>query len=354
MMIRLLTVALLLVNLVTPAFADEGAFSPDVPWTGTWTVVWRDGSANFILTQTGNTVRGDVSGYDRKIVAVARHYPAPKSGLGGAAEYLEGEWRGPLLHSKFVLTLARDGMTFTGFQYGHDWITGSRQIANADTEKLNLSSPQDALQEFVDFGNEWQAGKPAMDSVGRKTLDFDPAKPTDLDSTRYFRRLFNIVSQTTFNISDMSDIDVATGHVDMILHQAGTAATMKLTLRRKPDGLWYVVYPSNDTLEAYEQALFARSGGRPPSGDAYRQLRTPRDTMRAFLDAMEQWNRSGREQVAKMLDLSEVAEANRPDIADLVAQYIKRSLNKVGPVMLQSIPDNGAAQSAHVVFNHPA
>src|SRR5208283_5395295 len=115
---------------------------------------------------------------------------------------------------------------------------------------------------------------------------------TPKEQVEEFRRLFRLVSQTTFRIDDVPD-QAAGDQFDITLSQAGTGERLTLTFFRK-DSNWFVLYPNETALVAAEAALYKRSGGKPPAEGSYRELRNPRDTMRAFLEAMDAWERGGR------------------------------------------------------------
>jgi small-conductance mechanosensitive channel len=129
---------------------------------------------------------------------------------------------------------------------------------------------------------------------------------------------------------------------------------MTLTMTRDDKGDWRIRMPSEAELDADRRALLAGRGGRMPAADAYRRLQNPRDTMRAFLEGMTDWNGPGRALALSTLDLSGIPEVLRDPQGALAAQYLRRVLNRIGLVGLQSIPDDGAERSPYVHFSHPA
>src|SRR5262249_34896474 len=116
----------------------------------------------------------------------------------------------------------------------------------------------------------------------------------------------------------------------------------------------WIILPAAADMEQYRKALLARSSGRPPPPDAYKQLGNPRDTMRAFLSSFSSWDTGGREQALSTLDQSQIPAATRDQDGELVTQYLARVLDKIGVVTLQEIPDDPASRATYIYFDHPA
>ena len=330
-------------DLWRPALAG----GPD--WSGVWVVRWPNGSGVLTLKQDGDQVTGEMPSYDWKATGVAKRRKAP---FGEDAQILTGTLADGT-RNDFTLTLSRKGDTFAGFLGSGAWLAGARADPSALRERANLATPRERSASFVAFGNAWMAGRTGSGRAGRGRRRADNEKDlTPAQQVEEFRRLFQLVAQTTFEIDDVPE--AAPGRpVRRDADPGRDRRRMKLTFFRQ-DGKWLIRYPGEAPIAAAEAALFKRSGGRPPASDAYHAQRNPRDTMRAYLEAMDAWTSGGREQVAAMLDLSNVPEASRQDEAALAAQYIKRDLVKLVPVELEAIPDDGAALEPYVHFQHPA
>jgi hypothetical protein len=232
---------------------------------------------------------------------------------------------------------------------------GERGLRNdlQNFRDVETSTPRKTFFNFIKYGNAWASGEASADGEGESLVLMPNEDQTpQLQQVLSFRRLFRLVSQTTFNVNDVPD-EAPGDTLTVTLSQAGTGAKLPLTLVRK-DGNWLIQDPSEAELTADESALYKRSGGRPPPDDAFRQLRNPRDTMRAFLEALDHWNQGGREHVERMLDLCDVPESSRTEEADLAAQYIRRDLQKLGLVQLLAIPDDETSHEPYSYFRHPA
>jgi hypothetical protein len=234
----------------------------------------------------------------------------------------------------------------------YQWVSGGLRNDLQNFRDVETSTPRKTFFNFIKYGNAWASGEAGADGQG-ESLVLMPNEDQMPQSQQVlsFRRLFRLVSQATFNVNDAPD-EAPGDTLAMTLTQAGTGAKLPLTFVRK-DGNWLIQYPSEAELTADESALYKRSGGRSPPDDAFRQLRDPRDTMRAFLE-MDHWNQGGREHVERMLDLSDVPESSRAEEADLAAQYIRRDLQKLGLVQLLAIPDDETSRDPYVYFRHPA
>jgi small-conductance mechanosensitive channel len=138
--------------------------------------------------------------------------------------------------------------------------------------------------------------------------------------------------------------------ITLTLPQSGSDAVLILTMRRGGDGAWRLAMPTETDLAAARKALLVRSQGHAPAADAFRRLHSPRDTMRAFLAGMSNWDTGGRDLALSTLDLRNVPEIIQQREGIRAARYLRRALEHIGMTGLQSIPDDGTGREPYVHF----
>jgi small-conductance mechanosensitive channel len=330
-----LLLALLLVS-VTTARADG-------PWAGTWDTRWRDGGARMELKQDGDHVVGEYPLYGGRIEGTA------------SGDRLNGHWTEGKATGAFVFVLDRKGNSFAGRYDTGEWWTGARTDKPDPTPRPNLTNPRATMQSFTVASNLARAGLPDARGTAAEAIDFGPdaaslSRAERLDQTI---ALFDLVDLTTFRIWSIPS--EATGDTLTVqLPQSGTDVTMPLTFVRDTAGTWHIRMPSPAEMAAARHALLAAFGGKPPATDAYRRLASPRDTMRAFIEGTAGWNGNGRALAMSTLDLSGIPEVLRTVNGELAAQYLRRVVDRIGLIGLQSIPNYVPDRQAYVHFLHPA
>ncbi|MBS7792792.1 mechanosensitive ion channel family protein [Roseococcus sp. SDR] len=313
------------------------------PWTGEWITSWRDDGDHLILRQEGNRVTGSYPLYGGRIEAVAE------------GRTLEGSWTQGRESGRFVFVMDRDGNSFTGRYDEGEWWTGARTQAAPAATGLNQATPRDAFRQFVVSSNLARSGRTDAWALAIGAVDF-----SGLDSglgrqehLRLTQELFALVDLTTFRISAIPQVTDET-ELPVTLVQSGSDVRLALTLIRGEDGLWRLRMPDAAARDAARRHLLAATGGRFPPADAYRQMRNPRDTMRSFLEGMADWQGDGRALALSALDLSSVPEVLREGEGAMAAQFLRRALNHIGLVGLQSIPNDGTDRAPYIHFSHPA
>ncbi len=322
--------------LIWPALAHEAM------WTGTWDTRWPDGSARIELRQHGADVEGTYRLYDGRIVAKA------------TGDRLEGEWIEGERHGRFVFVMGVFRQGFSGrFDQG-EWWTGVRANPNAILPEIRDRSAKDALRSFVLASNWAAAGYPdtMADAVG--LIEFGSGALDARQRLAHAKALFDAVNLTTFRVWSLSDPASDAQSITWSLPQAGTDVRLQLTLVRRPNGTWRITMPPEDELAASYRDLLKRYGNRPPAVDAMYALRTPRDTMRSFVDAMQHWDTGGSQRVIDTMDLSQIGSGYRVDQALLQAQYMMQVINRVGAWQWQEIPDDPNSRDPYVFFDHAA
>lgn len=311
-------------------------------WAGTWLTRWRGGGATLELEERGD---GRVTG----------RYPLYEGAVDGRGEgdRLAGTWTEPTGGGEFTFLLAPDGASFMGRFANGEWWTGRRADAaalRASAHAVDLSSPRGALQTFTVAANRYRAGDYDAIGAGLEALDFG-ADGWGLRTGERLERataLFRVLDQLTFRVWD------APGPVPAVtLRQAGTGLAFEVPFRNSPDG-WHILVPPQPELDARLKELLARRGGAVPGPQDHLRLGDPRATMRAFLEGLPRWDEGGREQVLSAMDLSRVGERIRDVEGELLAQYLKQVLDRIGYVIWQEIPDDPARRAPYVHFEHPA
>jgi MscS family membrane protein len=336
---RILPLLVLLVCIGRPAFADG-------PWSGYWATAWREGGARLQLDQQGDRVTGTYPLYGGRIEGTVQ------------GQRLEGTWSEGEHSGRFLFVLGRSGSSFNGRFDTGEWWTGARVAAPTAQPDFDRHSPREVFRRFVIDSNIARADRPDAWGNALQNVYFGAADGTTSlsEKLRRVRELFAVIDLTTFSIWSMPDQPphgAASDALQLRLGQSGTDAALTLTLVRSEDGNWRILMPGLDELAADRRALLAGRGGQLPAVDAFTGLQNPRDTMRSFLEGMADWQGDGRALALSTLDLSAIPEVLRDPQGGLIAQYLRRVLDQVGLVGLQSIPDGGAARSPYIHFSHP-
>ncbi len=312
------------------------------PWTGDWITSWRDDGDHLVLQQEGDRVTGSYPLYGGRIEAVAE------------GRTLQGSWTQGNESGRFLFVMDRDGASFTGRYDEGEWWTGSRTNGPPASTGLNQSTPRDAFRQFTVGANLARGGRSDAWALAISAVDFSglAAGLGRLEHLRLVQELFALMDLTTFRISA---IPRATGaaSVPVELDQAGSDVQLRLNLLRGEDGLWRLAMPDAAARDAARRQLLVLKGGRFPPADAYRQMRNPRDAMRSFLEGMADWQGGGRALALAALDLSAVPEVLREGEGAMVAQFLRRALDHIGLIGLQSIPNDGADRAPYIHFSHP-
>lgn len=319
------------------------AAAAEGPWSGEWITDWRDDGDHLVLRQEGDRVTGRYPLYDGRIEAVAE------------GRILRGSWSQGRESGRFIFVLDRDGQSFAGRYDEGEWWTGARTSGPLATIGLSLATPRDAFRQFIISGNLARGGRPDAWAFAINAVDFaeDPAGLSRADHLHLVQELFALLDLATFRINALP-VETPEAETHLTLVQSGSEARFRITLLRGADQMWRLRMPDAAERATARAQLLAAFGGRPPAVDAFRQIRNPRDTMRSFLEGMTDWNGAGRALALSTLDLSAMSEVLREGQGAMAAQFLRRALNHVGLIGLQSIPNTGLDRSPYVHFSHPA
>ncbi len=320
--------------------ARRGGSAQD--WAGTWDTRWPDGSARIVLRQRGAQVDGTYRLYDGRLTGTV------------TGDTLQGTWSEGPRHGRFVFVRGPFGQGFSGRFDGDAWWTGMRADPRRAPAVILDDTPQHALRSFLIAANRAAAGDPDSMADARGLVDFGPdaAAADARQRLARTRALFAALDMTTFRTSALPDPPPRTGLVTYTLHQAGTDATLALTLRRQPDGHWRLAAPDEAALAAAIRMLDQRDADRPAGQEGLRD--DPRATMRRFVDAMLHWDGADSQAVLDTMDLSQIRAAYRAEQGMVQAQYMIQMINRVGAWQWQAIPDDPASRQPYVFFTHPA
>lgn len=312
-------------------------------WSGEWITNWRDDGDHLVLRQEGNRVTGRYPLYDGRIEAEAE------------GRILRGHWSQATESGRFIFVLDRDGQSFAGRYDEGEWWSGARTSGPPQATGLSLATPRDAFRQFIISGNLARGGRPDAWAFAINAVDFGEARAglSRPDHLRLVQELFALLDLATFRINALP-VETAEAETHLTLTQSGSEARFRITLLRGPDQLWRLRMPDAAERAAARSQFLAVFGGRPPAADAFRLMRNPRDTMRSFLEGMSDWNGAGRALALSTLDLSAVPEVLREAEGAMAAQFLRRALNHIGLVGLQSIPNTGLDRSPYLHFSHPA
>lgn len=310
------------------------------PWAGQWQLTWRNGGAVVTLEQEGSSIQGSYgSGRGRIEGRVQQDTFEGQNIYDGIAEDL-------------TATLSPDGTTFAGRTEAGDWLNGLRITgaeASGPAVVADLTSPRAALRSFVAAGNLGQIDENRALAWVIDVIDFGDDPGWDSREARFAgaKQLFDLIDLATFSIAAVPE-QAPGPRLKLSLPRLDSKPAIEIEMIRAADGSWHILMPSPDALRT---AL--ESGGTRPA-DAFRQMQSPRDTLRAFLDGMARWKNGGDVEAVSTIDLSHVPEVLRFHEGSLIAQYLVRLIDRVGSDVLQSVPNSGASREPFVYFENTA
>ncbi len=318
---------------------SAGTAAADGPWTGQWQLTWRNGGAVVALEQDGSTLRGSYgNGRGRIVGRVNGDRFEGQNIYDGNAEDLSAQ-------------LDSDAASFAGRTEAGEWLNGVR-IAAATvpvTAATDLGSPRAALRSFVAAGNRGQIEENHDLAWVIDNIDFGTDAGWTSREAQFAgaEQLFDLINLATFSISAIPE-DAPGPQLTLSLPRLDGKPPVEIEMVRAADGGWRIRMPSPQVLRA------ALDGGGAQPADAFRQLQSPRDTLRAFLDGMARWGAGGDAEAISTIDLAHVPEVLRLHEGSLIAQYLVRLIDRVGSDVLQSVPNSGASRESFVYFENPA
>ncbi len=318
----------------TPGRAAENG------WSGTWDTRWPGGGARLILKQDGDTVRGE--------------YPLYRGTLEGTVSdrRLTGTWQEPDEDGRFTFVLSEDGQSFVGRIDPDVWWTGARIVQSAAAPETNISqvTPADTLRAFLIGSEAIENGQlEYLDNV-MELLVFEGVDLAKTDELKEATRLWLVLDQFQVQLDAIGVPGPGSDRLALPLTRYDGARFTLDFVRR--DGRWFIAVPPPEALHAAFSQLLEASGGRVPPKNAIFRMRTPRDTMEAFIDSMRV-GPGGLDTAIATLDLSELSPVGREREAVLIAQYLEQVLARLGEIVLQEIPNDPESETPYIHFTHP-
>lgn len=330
-MTRILLAFLSTVALITSAAADE-------IWSGEWEVEWRTGGSVLLLQQQGSNVEGQYLSGRGKLQAVASG-----SQLSGTVTYDRG-------FEKFTITLASDGQSFSGRTETRSWLSGRRLKPGASLEipEPDLRNPRSAFASFLVAANMARDGKTDAWSSAAASVDFGELTKAGSQESWFAaaEQLFQVIDLATFELSDIPE-SAGPSPLKIALPQQNSKATIDLEMVQAPDGQWRILLPPPASLQA------ALDSAQAQTADGYLNLKSPRDTVRTFLEGMRRWSEGGDHLAIDTIDLTSVPQALKIEQGRLTAQYLVRIIDRIGAMFPQGIPNSGNDREHYVYFKHP-
>ena len=336
------------------ALFSSTAVSGAQDWTGVWDTQWRDGGAVMHLQQDGDRVIGTYPGFEGLIQAQVD------------GNQLSGTWTDAAGSGVFTFSLAPDGQTFMGRFGTGEWWTGVRtdaELARTLLEVPDLSSPERTLELFLRAGNESGEGRSDRLGVSLQLLDFSAFEEpmTVYDRIGLARMLFQIVDRLTLRVWEIrpgEGFGERQEHT-VELTQAGTGRSYTIRFRasesRDDEGAvaWRLVVPSEEAMREALDGLLEIYDGEVPHSRQHQELRSPRDTMRTFVEQWDSARLGNSELFLKTMDLSQIAAAVREDEGALLGEYLIQVLYRIGLPLRQEIPDYPNRRGPYTHFVHP-
>jgi len=337
-----LSILLALLTLGT-APADSSHANP-TDWTGTWDTFWPGGSARLTLVQDGDRITGAYEPGGGQVQGT----------VSGAT--FNGRWTEEFDTGTFTIDLSGDGTTFFGHFDGGEWWTGNRvgSVAAEPEYEADRSSPRAVLRSFLIAGNAIRNGQLGYGRAALSCLMLDSAPDDVLTSNTSDLPMlyFDVLDHTTLRFKNIPD-EVDTNAVTLTLYQAGSREPVAIRARRGQDGSWRLVIPDADELKVTLHRFLTARGQTLLDPMEHLELKTPRATMRTFLEEYKRWNHGGKEHVEATLDLSGVPGPMRKSMLPLLATYLKQTIDRVGFVVWQQIPDDPGRTIPYFYFQHP-
>ncbi|TVQ33657.1 MAG: hypothetical protein EA356_11960, partial [Geminicoccaceae bacterium] len=316
-----------------------------VNWSDSWDSRWRDGGAVLFLEQTADRVEGT--------------YPVLGGTIRGRTEgrILTGEWSDATGTGTFTFAMSPDGRTFMGRFGTGEWWTAERRPAGTSRTlgSADGRTPAASIRSFLQAGNDTRGGRSDRLGPALTLLDFDNIEleePNPAERLRYAAVLFQILDQLTFRVWDFRTPENGIDEFTTTLRQAGTRVPFALNMRRGErwgEPAWFIVVPPLQQMEAALDRLLERNNGELPHLYEHHQLRSPRDTMRSFIEAWYSDSPDAGDLLLRTLDIRRLAAEE----GMLKAQFLKEVLDRIGYVLWQEIDDSRERRAPYLHFRHP-
>ncbi len=319
-------------------FVSTSVFAQQADWTGEWDSTWRNRAARVTLKQTGEQVTGTY-----------RLYGGSLEGVVKGREF-QGVWKEGGRQGPFVAVMSADNMTYTARFGTGEWMTGIRVVDDNKFlgRELDRSIPALTMYHFLSIMNAVGPGRMELQSEASQLIDFTQIPNLAISELDYTQALFAVLNRLTFRVWGMHEPS-AGSEVSFTLRQAGTEVALNLRFNKIGDQ-WFISPPPLHVLAETRHAL---EMARPKMQNARLQgLHSPRDTMRTLVQAFS--SEGGSLDLAmSTLNMSHLSALAKEYEGPKLARYINRSLQRIGSLTWQEVPDDPNRDAAYVHFEHP-
>jgi len=314
-------------------------------WSGKWHLFWKHGAIILTMEQHGDDVNGSYEPNNGTLLGTIKE------------DKLYATTTSPDGQEEIIITLGQNGNSlFRNNAYG-DWITGIRTNVDTAYNALHVddSSPIRTLYTFLKLGNRVRNGHHEALAKTLELLYLDEKQQTFL----YGKRL--ILARMFFTILDACTIDkydfkllTTDNHEKVILHQVGTENTVSVEfIKGLQSNSWKIKLPSEAEMKNTLQILMHSRGITEVDPNANLKLKTPRATMRTFIEQYERWKQNGKEHVISTMNLSAIDPAIWDWQAPLLSYYLLGVIDRISELVYQEIPNDPKSKKPYVYFHHP-
>ena len=312
-------------------------------WSGAWATYWPGGGAQLVLAGSGDQVTGTYLPGDGTILGTV------------VGDELSGTWQDRSGTGTFQIRLAADGATFFGRFGSGLWWTGERS-GTADISRAlraDLTSPRSVTRSFLLAANSVRVGHldnvaSALDCLVQYPLTDRVRGRGDRDRSQLF---YEVIDRTTIRLADIPG-QVDGSEVVLSLSQAGSDEKFQVRATRQAEG-WRLVVPDEADLRDANRRFLQARGQTVTHPERQAPLASPRATMRTFLERYKEWDSGGSDLIKATMDFSGVNAALVKTEFPILATYLKETLDRVGYVIYQEIPDDPYRRIPYLHFRHP-
>ena len=304
-------------------------------WQGMWNTNWNGGGAEMILQYEGDRVFGQYQPYNGIIEATVKGH------------LIEGTWEQGGMTGSLVFNLAADGQSFFGrFDSGEWWNGEKRSDDTAFKEVLiERKTPSISLRNYLQSFNRLQAGEYYLAHTALNYLHFDDETISERNKFLRAKKFFYLLDQFTFQVWGIEPPADAQSF-SHTLNSSTLNVQFDLQFTHRKEG-WFIQAPEQKILDAFfhdNQLNYAIISNNTD----FLELRSPRDALRSFLEIMD--GRSNLHMDAT--DTFEKDNTDRDFQGDILAEYLKHTLDKISHVVYQEIPNNPDLSRPYVFFDH--
>ena len=267
---------------------------------------------------------------------------------------LRGTWRQRGASGGFVFALAAKGGSFTGrYESGEYW--NGRRVAAGENGLARFTStatPRETLRSLLAAANEavHEGNVAAMRHVDR-LLAFEGGEADTRQQTLRRRILWDLIDLSTFRLREAPG-EIEGDSARFPISPAGAGASVELRFARE-GGRWRILVPSEARLRGDLERVLAALGHGSVDELAAARADSPRGALRRFILGTHDWAGAGKAQALAQLDLSFLPALLYEIQAPVLADYLKRVLDRTGDVIWQEIPNDPDRPTPYEHDRHP-